>query len=126
MKDSNNSRKNVLGGDLQSCCFDPLTGYMRDGYCKAVDSDHGTHVICAAVTAEFLDFTRARGNDLSTPNPAFNFPGLKPGDKWCLCVLRWLEAEKAGVAPPVVLTSTDMRALDYTSLEILEHYAVSD
>ncbi|WP_438962280.1 DUF2237 family protein [Nonlabens sp.] len=115
---------NVLGTALESCCNDPMTGYWRDGYCRTASEDRGTHVVCAVMTQEFLDYTKSRGNDLSTPNPAYRFPGLQPGDKWCLCILRWLEAEKAGVAPLINLSSTDSAALKYTTLELLKKYQV--
>ena len=110
---------NVLGGALETCCLDPLTGYYRDGSCMTGADDVGTHVICAVMTEEFLTFTKSKGNDLSTPFPHFNFPGLKPGDKWCLCALRWREAYLADKAPPVVLESTNKKALEYVSLEAL-------
>ena len=115
---------NVLGTTLQACCFDPKTGYFRDGYCKTRMDDVGTHVVCAVVTQEFLTFTKSRGNDLETPFPQYDFPGLKPGDKWCLCVLRWKEALDAGVAPPVVLESTHKVALKYVTLEDLKNHEV--
>lgn len=115
---------NVLGGPLASCCFDPLTGFHRDGYCRTGDEDRGTHVVCARVTDDFLAFSKARGNDLSTPVPQWRFRGLKPGDRWCLCVLRWIEAYEAGVAPPVVLEATDAGALEYVPLEILQAHAL--
>ena len=111
---------NVLGTPLESCCFDPLTGYMRDGYCKTMSEDTGTHILCAEVDANFLEFTRLKGNDLSTPLPLYNFPGLNPGDKWCLCISRWLEALKEGVAPKLILEACHEKALDYTSLETLK------
>ena len=114
---------NVFGLPLESCCQDPLTGYFRDGYCKTMREDLGTHVVCARVTLEFLEFSRSRGNDLITPIPQWQFPGLKPGDQWCLCVSRWIEAEKAGVAPPVVLEATHEKALEYTNMETLLKYA---
>ena len=88
-------KKNVLGGMLQSCCHSPKTGYFRDGYCRTDDTDFGSHVICAEVTAGFLEFSKSRGNDLTTPRPEYNFPGLSPGDRWCLCALRWKEAFEA-------------------------------
>jgi uncharacterized protein (DUF2237 family) len=110
---------NVLGTPLMACSYDPLTGYFRDGCCHTNEQDAGTHVICAKVTAEFLHFSKQRGNDLSTPRPQFRFAGLKPGDRWCLCALRWKEAYEAGVAPPVVLECTDARALQHVSLEQL-------
>ncbi|MEO1484204.1 MAG: DUF2237 domain-containing protein [Bacteroidota bacterium] len=114
--------KNVLGTELQACCFEPKTGYYRDGYCKTGAEDTGTHVVCAIMTDEFLRFTRNRGNDLITPLPYFQFPGLKAGDKWCLCVSRWKEAVIEGLAPPVVLEGTHAKALDYVSFEsLLEH-----
>jgi uncharacterized protein (DUF2237 family) len=117
---------NVLGTTLESCCNDPMTGYWRDGYCRTANEDQGTHVVCAVTTKEFLDFTKSKGNDLTRAIPAYQFPGLKAGDKWCLCVLRWLEAEKAGKAPKVVLSSTDDKALDYTTLDLLKKYAVDE
>lgn len=115
---------NVLGGPLESCCTDPLTGYYRDGYCKTDESDFGRHVVCAQVSQEFLQYTKSRGNDLSTPAPWYNFPGLKPGDKWCLCVNRWLEAHNSGTAPKLFLKSTHIKALQYVDLEVLKKYAV--
>lgn len=126
MAQETNTPQNVLGTQLESCCNDPMTGYWRDGYCRTASEDRGTHVVCAIMTTEFLEYTKSRGNDLTTPNAAYRFPGLKPGDKWCLCILRWLEAEKAGVAPQIVLASTDDAALKYTSLELLKKYAVVD
>eukprot|EP00877_Chromochloris_zofingiensis_P013332 jgi/Chrzof1/8252/Cz03g03070.t1 len=115
--------QNVLGGPLECCCTSPKTGFYRDGYCQTGPQDHGVHVVCAQVTAEFLDFTRAQGNDLSTPHPP-SFPGLKPGDRWCLCASRWKEAADAGVAPPVVLAATHAKALDHVSLDLLKDHAV--
>ncbi|HEA19850.1 hypothetical protein LCGC14_1333500 [marine sediment metagenome] len=117
--------KNVLGTELQSCCTDPLTGYYRDGFCKTGDQDVGTHVLCAIMTEEFLKYTKSKGNDLSTPRPEWQFPGLKPGDKWCLCISRWIEAEKAGMAPQVVLEATHDKALEYTNFELLLEYKYS-
>ena len=110
---------NVLGGPLAECSRDPLTGFYRDGCCETGPDDVGTHVVCAVMTAEFLDFTKSRGNDLSTPRPSFRFAGLSPGDRWCLCVGRWKEALDAGVAPPVVLEATHRKALDTVSLDAL-------
>ncbi len=115
---------NVLGGKLATCCTSPMTGYYRDGSCNTGGGDFGAHVICAQVTEEFLTFSKARGNDLSTPVPAFNFPGLKPGDRWCLCASRWKEALDAGMAPPVVLASTHASALEYVSLDELKQHAI--
>jgi len=113
---------NVLGSALEACCFVPMTGYFRDGYCRTIDADRGSHTICAIVTEEFLDYSAARGNDLITPRPEFGFPGLKPGDSWCVCASRWLEAERAGKAPPVKLRSCHAKALDTVDLEILKRY----
>jgi uncharacterized protein (DUF2237 family) len=117
--------KNVLGGELQTCCTDPMTGFFRTGACVTGPQDLGTHVICARLTAEFLNFTKAQGNNLSTPNLAYNFPGLNPGDRWCLCANRWREALQAGVAPPVNLAATHIAALDYVSLADLQQHAIS-
>ena len=117
--------KNVLGSELQTCCTDPMTGFFRTGVCVTGPQDLGTHVICARLTAEFLNFTKAQGNDLSTPNPSYNFPGLNPGDCWCLCANRWREALEAGLAPPVNLAATHIAALDYVSLADLQQHAVS-
>ncbi|APY07092.1 hypothetical protein BWZ20_01690 [Winogradskyella sp. J14-2] len=113
---------NVYGKPLQVCCADPVTGYFRDGYCRTMPQDTGTHVVCAVITDKFLNFTKRRSNDLTTPIPQWRFPGLKAGDKWCLCISRWLEAEKAGVAPKIDLDATHIKALEYTSLDILEKY----
>ncbi len=115
---------NVLGEPLAACCTDPVTGFYRDGYCNTGGGDFGAHVVCAQMTAEFLNYTQAQGNDLSTPRPMFNFPGLKPGDRWCLCASRWKEALDDGVAPPVVLASTHASALEHVSLGDLKRYAV--
>lgn len=119
----NASGTNVLGTELIACSYDPLTGYFRDGCCHTQADDLGSHVICAKMTQEFLEFSRQRGNDLMTPMPHYRFPGLKPGDRWCLCALRWKEAFEAGVAPQVVLESTHQRALDFVSLEWLQSCA---
>jgi uncharacterized protein (DUF2237 family) len=116
--------RNVLGGPLATCCSAPLTGFYRDGSCHTGPQDLGTHVVCAQVSREFLEFSVARGNDLVTPVPQFHFPGLNPGDKWCLCALRWKEALDAGVAPPVVLAATHEKALEFVSLEALKRHAV--
>jgi uncharacterized protein (DUF2237 family) len=115
--------KNVLGGDLADCGRDPLTGFYRDGCCETGPDDHGTHVVCAVMTDAFLAFTAAKGNDLSTPQPAFRFPGLAPGDRWCLCASRWKEALDQGVAPPVVLEATHAKALRVVSLADLQAHA---
>lgn len=115
--------RNVLGGKLEICCTDPMTGFYRTGKCLTGAEDRGTHVVCAEMTEAFLAFSKSRGNDLSTPLPAYDFPGLKPGDKWCLCASRWVEAYEAGLAPPLVLTATHERALEYISLDVLILYA---
>ncbi|MGQ9872248.1 DUF2237 family protein [Leptodesmis sp.] len=116
--------RNVLGGSLQICCTSPMTGFYRDGCCNTGVGDIGAHVVCAQVTEQFLDYTRAQGNDLSTPVPAFDFPGLKPGDRWCLCASRWKEAFDDGVAPPVVLAATHVSALEYVTLDELKQHAI--
>jgi len=114
---------NVLGSPLQACCMNPRTGFFRDGYCRTGPDDVGLHTVCAVVTDEFLEFSRRRGNDLTTPRPEFDFPGLKPGDSWCLCVRRWAEALAAGKAPDVVLEATHLSALEFVSLEDLRAHA---
>lgn len=114
---------NVLGGKLETCCTSPMTGYYRDGKCNTGGGDFGAHTVCVQLTAEFLQFTKRRGNDLSTPIPEFQFPGLKPGGCWCLCASRWKEAMDAGVAPPVVLAATHVLTLEYVSLAELKQHA---
>lgn len=114
---------NVLGTELVPCSYDPLTGYYRDGCCNTDDQDQGSHVVCAKVTQEFLDFSLRRGNDLITPRPEYRFAGLKAGDRWCLCALRWKEAFDAGFAPPVVLECTHAKALEFVTLEQLQSSA---
>lgn len=116
--------KNVLGGELKLCCKKPLTGFYRDGFCKTGAEDRGSHTICVRVTGAFLAFSKSRGNDLSTPRPEFQFPGLVDGDKWCLVAARWQEALEAGAAPEVVLEATHEAALEYVSLEDLRKYQV--
>jgi hypothetical protein len=117
--------KNVLGQPLEVCGDAPKTGYFRTGACETGPQDRGSHVICARVTDTFLTFTQAMGNDLSRPVPEFGFPGLKPGDRWCLCALRWKEALEAGVAPPVDLNATHASALQYVALEDLKRHALA-
>lgn len=112
-------QRNVLGGLLQACCIDPVTGFFRDGYCRTDEHDHGRHVVCTVVDEAFLLFSALRGNDLITPRPEYDFPGLKAGDRWCLCVLRWKEAYEAGAAPPVVLAATHEHALNYVERAVL-------
>jgi len=114
---------NVVGGKLETCCTSPMTGYYRDGKCNTGGGDFGAHTVCAQLTEEFLQFTKSNGNDLSTPVPEFNFPGLKPGDCWCLCASRWKEAMDAGVAPPVMLAATHALTLEYVSLDELKQHA---
>ena len=116
--------KNVLGGELEPCSTSPMTGYFRDGCCKTDESDAGLHLVCAEVTQEFLAYSQAQGNDLSTPAPAYGFSGLKPGDRWCVCLGRWLEAYDAGVAPPIVLSATHQNALTYLPLERWREFSV--
>ena len=119
--------RNILGTELELCCTDPMTGFFRDGYCTASRMDAGAHVVCAVVTDEFLEFTQSRGNDLSTPQPDYQFPGLKAGDCWCLCALRWKEAYEAGVAPPIKPEATHERTLEFLDKAILEeHYVQED
>ena len=114
---------NVLGGPLAQCGSDPITGFYRDGCCNTGADDAGMHLVCAEMTDEFLAFSKAQGNDLSTPVPAWNFPGLKAGDRWCLCVTRWRDALRAGLAPPVVLEATHISALEFVELEELQGHS---
>ena len=111
--------KNILGTDLKCCGTKPMTGYFRDGFCRTTETDHGRHVVACIVNEKFLHFTRQMGNDLSSPNPMYSFPGLKPGDKWCVCALRWKEAFDAGCAPEVILEATHEKSLDYVKLDDL-------
>ncbi len=117
---------NVLGGALGLCSTDPLTGFLRDGHCNTCAADQGSHTVCAVMTAEFLAFSKYVGNDLSTPRPEFRFPGLKPGDQWCLCAGRFLQAHEEGCAPLVNLEATHQRALDIVPLEVLEIYRLTE
>ena len=117
------SERNVLGGDLEPCGTDPVTGFYRTGCCDTGPDDAGVHTVCAVVTEEFLEFSRSVGNDLSTPMPAYGFAGLQPGDRWCLCASRWQEAFEAGVAPPVVLDATHARSLEWADLADLRRHA---
>ena len=111
--------KNILGTDLKCCGTKPMTGYFRDGFCRTTETDRGRHVVACIVNEKFLHFTRQMGNDLSSPNPMYNFPGLKPGDKWCVCALRWKQAFDAGCAPEVILEATHEKSLDYLNLDDL-------
>ena len=122
----NRIARNVFNEPLVPCSFSPLTGFFRDGCCKTAEEDSGNHVICAVMSDEFLAFSRSCGNDLSTPVPEWGFPGLKAGDQWCLCALRWLEAYLAGAAPYVILESTSFHALDIVDLDALKRYALDN
>ncbi|MEK9782890.1 MAG: DUF2237 domain-containing protein [Flavobacteriales bacterium] len=114
--------KNVFGEVLEICCTQPMTGYFRDGLCRTIAQDTGTHTVCAVMTDEFLRFSAAQGNNLITPMPYYQFPGLKAGDKWCLCVSRWVQAQKAGKAPLLILEATHEKTLDYAPLALLVQY----
>lgn len=116
--------KNVLGTELKTCSLDPMTGFFRDGNCDTCAEDVGLHTVCAEMTADFLEFGKARGNDLMTPMPQYRFPGLKPGDKWCVCLGRWVEAYNAGLAPKIDLEATHHSVLEHVSLEILQRFAL--
>jgi uncharacterized protein (DUF2237 family) len=122
--DDRDESLNVLGERLKPCSYDPMTGFFRDGCCNTGPSDRGRHTVCVRLTAEFLAFSRARGNDLSTPQPEYGFPGLRPGDRWCLCAARWTEALEAGKAPQVVLASTHVSVLRHETLEVLKAHAL--
>lgn len=117
---------NVLGTELRSCCRDPLTGFYRDGFCRTGPDDLGQHTVCVQITREFLDFSVLDGNDLVTPRPEYGFPGLEPGDRWCLCVTRWKDALQRGLAAPVDLAATHISALEFVTLEELQAHAVTD
>ena len=117
-------QNNVLGGPLRVCCMNPVTGYMRNGLCELYPSDMGLHTVCAIMTDAFLEFSKSRGNDLSTPIPDYDFSGLKEGDKWCLCALRWKEAYDAGMAPKIVLSATHESVLEIVGLDILKDYGL--
>ena len=115
---------NVFGEQLESCNENPMTGFFRDGCCNTSDQDTGSHTVCVEASQKFLEFSRLRGNDLSTPRPEFGFSGLRPGDRWCLCAARWLEAHQQGMAPRIYLTRTHQRALEIVPMELLREYAV--
>ena len=119
------TEKNILGQELKPCCQNPVTGFFRDGFCRTDNTDHGTHVICAIVTEKFLSFTKDHGNDLSTPNNLFGFPGLKHGDRWCLCASRWKEAWQAGAAPFIDATATHEKTLQIIDKNILLEYRIN-
>ena len=116
---------NVFGKKLESCCDNPKTGFFRNGFCDTCNEDQGIHTVCVMATKEFLEYSKSVGNDLSTPNPQFEFPGVKPWDRWCLCAIRWKEAYDSGMAPPVFLESTHIETLKLIELNILQEYAVN-
>lgn len=118
------NQKNVFDQPLEPCCSAPITGFYRDGFCHTGDQDYGKHIICTEMTAEFLEFSKQAGNDLSTPRPEFHFPGLKPGDRWCVCISRWIEAYQVGVIAPVILESSHKNCLDHISLIDLQQCSV--
>jgi len=124
MDKENDIDLNVLGEPLENCCKSPMTGYFRDGFCRTDGSDFGQHLTCVLLTDEFLNFSQERGNDLLTPRPEYGFPGLKAGDRWCLCAERWTEALEAGVAPKLYLKSTHSKMLSLVQIEVLERYAI--
>ena len=118
------SQLNVLGGPLLTCSDQPKPGFFRDGCCNTSEEDFGSHTVCVVLTADFLEFSKSRGNDLSTPRPEFGFPGLQPGQRWCLCAARWLEAYRAGKAPHVSLNASNQSALEIVPLELLKQHAM--
>ena len=120
------SATNVYGTPLTCCCTRPMTGFFRDGFCRTDEQNQGQHLICAIITRQFLEFSRNRGNDLISPRPELHFPGLKPGDRWCVNALRWREAYEAGVAPPVLLASTHQRVLNYVTMDMLRELAFEE
>jgi uncharacterized protein (DUF2237 family) len=120
--DTDTRARNVLGGPLETCSTDPMTGFFRDGCCNTAPMDGGVHTVCATMTAEFLAHSKYLGNDLSTPRPEYSFPGLKPGDDWCLCAARFLQAHEEGVAPRIRLAATHARTLDIVPMDVLEQY----
>ena len=126
MSETKTKARNVLGGELQDCSHDPLTGFFRDGCCNTGPMDQGMHTVCVSVTADFLQYSFNRGNDLITPRPEYRFPGLKPGDKWCLCASRWEEARQMGVAPPVDLSATHHKTLSIIDIAHLKAHAAQD
>ena len=121
---STQNQPNVFGEPIETCCTNPMTGWYRNGCCETGGDDHGVHTVCAIMTDEFLEFSKRMGNDLSTPMPQYNFPGLKAGDKWCLCAMRWQEALDHGMAPRVDLAATHMRTLEFVDLDDLKRFAV--
>ena len=119
-------QKNILNSHLEDCCLDPITGFRRNGQCESCNDDPGMHTVCAVMTADFLNYSKQQGNDLITPREEFGFPGLKPGDRWCVCLGRWLEALEAGVAPKIYPRATHQSVLEHVPIEVLEKYAIAD
>ncbi len=117
-------QKNVFGEEIESCCENPITGFFRDGFCNTDERDEGVHTVCVSMTKDFLEFSKARGNDLSTPRPEFNFPGVNEGDSWCLCAERWAEAYESNMAPKLYIKKTNIRTLDIVPLELLKKFAI--
>ena len=117
-------QKNVFGEEIETCCESPITGFFRDGFCHTDDTDEGVHTVCVSMNEDFLEFSKSKGNDLSTPRPEFNFPGLKEGDSWCLCAERWVEAYEVSMAPKLYIKRTNLRTLDIVPLEILKKFAI--
>ena len=117
-------QKNVFGEEIETCCESPITGFFRDGFCHTDETDQGVHTVCVSMTEDFLEFSKSKGNDLSTPRPEFNFPGLKEGDGWCLCAERWVEAYEVSMAPKLYIKRTNLRTLDIVPLEILKKFAI--
>ena len=117
-------QKNVFGEEIETCCESPITGFFRDGFCHTDDTDEGVHTVCVSMNEDFLEFSKSKGNDLSTPRPEFNFPGLKEGDSWCLCAERWAEAHEVSMAPKLYIKRTNLRTLDIVPLEILKKFAI--
>ena len=117
-------QKNVFGEEIETCCESPITGFFRDGFCHTDETDEGVHTICVSMTEDFLEFSKSKGNDLSTPRPEFNFPGLKEGDGWCLCAERWVEAYEVSMAPKLYIKRTNLRTLDIVPLDILKKFAI--
>ncbi len=119
-------QKNILNTRLEDCCLDPVTGFNRNGLCEECDNDAGMHTVCAVMTEDFLEYSKSKGNDLMTPREEYDFPGLKPGDRWCICLGRWLEALEAGVAPKIYPRATNHSVLEHVPIEVLEKYAIAD
>ena len=117
-------QKNVFGEEIETCCESPITGFFRDGFCHTDDTDEGVHTVCVSMNEDFLEFSKSKGNDLSTPRPEFNFPGLKEGEGWCLCAERWVEAYEVSMAPKLYIKRTNLRTLDIVPLEILKKFAI--